>query len=279
MTDYRINDFGEMMKKNRLVRCKMISVSGKEVMTPIEKVKQSLCRQTLYWPTVIGHTIIFNIQTQIQSLLNLIPKESLTIDDVNECKAAIFEIVKMESKGTSLPVPSVNSRGKGPKREELYRLLWNELEHYIKVYAFTPEHKAVLSCLREIHVKPDSGEHNGNSPHGSSNKKSQNNGTKIKEENEVSWKELDKYNQMSEREKSDLNEAPSKKSRITASSSNTAGEISYGNSGPQSLFNIWKKKLEDEHSKRRPEFAGRICSTGNMAQLYTHMIEKNSENA
>ncbi|CAG2114889.1 unnamed protein product, partial [Medioppia subpectinata] len=119
VTDYRINDFGEMMKRNRLVACRPIHGSNKEI---IEKAKHSLAKQTIYWPLVIGNTILFNIQIQIQNFLNLVPKEYLTEEEVMECKKSIYHLVGMESKGTNLPVPTIGIKGKGPKREELYRM-------------------------------------------------------------------------------------------------------------------------------------------------------------
>lgn len=99
VTDYRINDYGEFMKKNSLVMCRAIQNTNKETLVPIEKAKQSLIRQTLYYPMVIGHSVLFNIQPQVQQFLNLIPKDSLTVDDINECKKVIYQIVGMESKG------------------------------------------------------------------------------------------------------------------------------------------------------------------------------------
>lgn len=147
VTDYRINDFAEFMKKNRLVRCYEDPVAS-----PSERSIQYLERQTLYWPIIIGNTIMFNLQAQLQRLIELIPKECLTIDEVNECKTAIYQIVNMESKTSALPLPTgLNFKGKGPKREELYKLLYKEIAHFVKLYAgSSPEHQSVLTCLCEL---------------------------------------------------------------------------------------------------------------------------------
>ena len=76
---------------------------------------------------VIGHTILFNMQAHLQQFLNLIIKDNLTTDDVLECKKAIYVLLGLENKGTTLPIPTIGTRGKGPKREELYRIMWNEI--------------------------------------------------------------------------------------------------------------------------------------------------------
>jgi len=279
VTDYRINDFGDFMKKNKLVRCKNLVGPGREALPPIEKAIISLKRQTLYWPMVIGHTILFNIQVQIQSLLNLIPKESLTIEDVNECKNAIYQIVSMEHKGTSLVLLSISSRGKGPKKEELYKLLWKELEHFIEIHATTPEHKAVLNCLRELHSKNENGikPKTESSPTTSASAMETNGSitvkkASVKEDVELAWKELDSYNNMTEKEKSEINK-PSKKARVSEIKSPNSfikkPNQPNGNER-QSLLSIWMKKYEDCGNRRRPEFEGRSMT---IAPLYTHLSE------
>ena len=283
VTDYRINDFGDFMKKNKLIRCKNLVGPGRETIAPIEKAIFSLKRQTLYWPMVIGHTIIFNIQVHIQSLLNLIPKESLTIEDVNECKNAIYQIVSMESKGTSLVLLSISSRGKGPKKEELYKLLWKELEYFIEIHATTPEHKAVLNCLRELHSKNENGLKVKSEAISSSSSTTETNvlSKKLtaKEDAELAWKELDCYNNLTEREKSDLNKSV-KKPRIFESkplnnfSSNMVQQNGNSNNERQSLLSLWMKKFEDINSRQKNEFEGRSMT---IAPLYVHLNESTDQ--
>ena len=52
----------------------------------------------------------------IDPLPALIVKETLTDDDVLECKKAIFHVVGMESRNEPLPVVNTGLRGKGTKR-------------------------------------------------------------------------------------------------------------------------------------------------------------------
>lgn len=146
VTDYRINDFGEFMKQNRLVPHAQVD-DGAEL--PIERAKKKLLRLTQYWPMVISHTTIFNMTAQMTPLLDLITKETLDANEVTECKKVIYYLVSYENKGTSLPVPAVGTRGKGPKREEQYRIMWNELEAFVRCHCITAEHRSVLDCLLE----------------------------------------------------------------------------------------------------------------------------------
>lgn len=153
VTDYRINDFGEFMKQNRLV-----PHDPHSDVSNIEKAKKKLLRLTQYWPMVISHTTIFNMSAQMTPLLDLITKETLNDKEVTECKKVIYYLVSYENKGTSLPVPTVGTRGKGPKREEQYRIMWNELEAFVRCHCITAEHRSVLECLLECRKPNTDGE-------------------------------------------------------------------------------------------------------------------------
>lgn len=49
-------------------------------------------------------------------LANLIVKETLTEEDVLTCQKTVYNLVDMERKNDPLPISTVGSRGKGPKR-------------------------------------------------------------------------------------------------------------------------------------------------------------------
>lgn len=49
-------------------------------------------------------------------LANLIVKETLSEEDVLTCQKTIYNLVDMERKNDPLPISTVGSRGKGPKR-------------------------------------------------------------------------------------------------------------------------------------------------------------------
>ena len=280
VTDYRINDFGEMMKKNRLVACRHIQTANKEVLFPIEKAKQSLNKQTIYWPPVIGHTILYNIQHQIQNFLNLVPKEYLTEEEVLECKKAIYHLVGMESKGTTLPVPTIGCKGKGPKREELYRMLWNEVEHLLRSYSVTPEHQSILTCLLECRSKPD--------PHSTSGplrpsttesveespKKGVNGTTTKSVENSWAWKEL---NDWARNELNQMNDSQNGRKTPEPDTKKFKPNPFEASTGTHSLLTIWTNKLNEENDKKRNEFVGRTTADGNVAKLYINLNEKHEK--
>ena len=271
VSDYRINDFGDLMKLMRLEKCKP-STSGEQ---PLEKARQVLTKQTLYWPLTIGHSIIFNLPNQIQPLLTLIPKDSLTIDEINDCQNCIYQLVAMENnKNSPLPVPvSVLPKSKHMKKEELYKLMWKELEYFIERHAITPEHNKVLSCLKELNSKFDTSKENGlaNQTNASAKKFSMN-----LDENELAWKEFDRYNSMTEKEKTDLDMPDLKRPKLNVSDNSMSKAILKKSmmNGSLSLYSLNAQRLELENTRKLKEFKGRQ-SGSNIAQLYTSLTESN----
>lgn len=49
-------------------------------------------------------------------LATLIVKETLSEEDVLTCQKTVYNLVDMERKNDPLPISTVGSRGKGPKR-------------------------------------------------------------------------------------------------------------------------------------------------------------------
>ena len=66
----------------------------------------------------------------MEPLVSLMVKPSLTEEEVLECKKFIYRIVGMENNNEPLPVPGVGARGKGPKRYTFTSL--HEWEHDAK---------------------------------------------------------------------------------------------------------------------------------------------------
>jgi len=84
-------------------------------------------------------------------------KESLTDEDLTECRKVIFAMMTMEQKGDPLPGPLGQPVpvSKKSKREEQYRALWNELEMFATAHSEqSNEHMKVLECLLEVRQKP-----------------------------------------------------------------------------------------------------------------------------
>ncbi|KAK3101422.1 hypothetical protein FSP39_003458 [Pinctada imbricata] len=264
VTDYRINDFGEFMKESRLAPA--LSSMITENSQPIKRAQVHLERMSRYWPMVIGETIIFNMASHVDPLPNMIIKDKLDDDDVLECKKAIYHVVGMENRNEPLPITSLGSRGKGPKRDEQYRQMWSELESLIRAHSETsPQHKAVLDCLLEC-KKP--------SPEDSKSPKkipAKEEKMDMDSDQEKTWKELERYEKMTEREKQDMNKSdvappPPKRQKIAQDE-----QLTRNTTGSQSLLAMWTNKIKSVHSKRHIEFAGRLESEGNVAELYQNL--------
>lgn len=157
--DYRANDFAAFMKQHTLTKAHLQE-------EPLTRTSNILRRQTLYWPISLGHTILLNIPNILGKLTQIIPKESLTLGEIDECRRAIDNLVKAEREGQGLPSVSIVELMKNPssgnagsnqsksgnqKLEQLYRLLWNELEHFLRIHSSTLEHEAVVEYLLEKH--------------------------------------------------------------------------------------------------------------------------------
>lgn len=57
----------------------------------------------------------------------------------------------METKHEPLYFPNTGQRAKGQKREEQYKIMWNELETLIKNNLHSENHKSIYNCLLECH--------------------------------------------------------------------------------------------------------------------------------
>lgn len=64
-------------------------------------------------------------------------------------------MIALEAKHEPLHLPNVGQRGKGQKREEQYKIMWNELETLLKNNCHSESHKAVYNCLIECHKFAD----------------------------------------------------------------------------------------------------------------------------
>ena len=68
-----------------------------------------------------------------------------------QCKQVIYNLIALESKHESLHLTNVGQRSKGQKREEQYKIVWNELETLLKNNCHSDNHKMVYNCLIECH--------------------------------------------------------------------------------------------------------------------------------
>lgn len=57
----------------------------------------------------------------------------------------------MEANHDPLHPPNAGQRIKGHKREEQYKVMWNELETFIKNNLHSENHRSIYRCLLECH--------------------------------------------------------------------------------------------------------------------------------
>ncbi|KAM4615369.1 integrator complex subunit 13 [Polymixia lowei] len=278
VTDYRITDFGEFMRENRLAPVPESSPdpSGK---LPAERAKAQLERHTRYWPMIISQTTIFNMQAVVP-LANLIVKETLTEEDVLTCQKTVYNLVDMERKNDPLPISTVGSRGKGPKRDEQYRIMWNELETLVKTHAgATDRHQRVLDCIVACRSKPPEEEDRKKRGRKREDKEDRTEKNGSKEADDKSWqdserlKALDKEEQESEviKDSPDSPEPPNKKPRLASEEVQPPEKAK----GPVSLLALWTNRITAANSRKHQEFAGRVNSVNNKAELYQHLKDEN----
>ncbi|XP_038666906.1 integrator complex subunit 13 [Scyliorhinus canicula] len=284
VTDYRITDFGEFMRENRLTpvaeRGFMMDASME---LPLERAKSQLERHTRYWPMIISQTTIFNMQAVVP-LASLIVKESLTDDDVLNCQKTIYNLVDMERKNDHLPISTVGTRGKGSKRDEQYRIMWNELETLVRAHLNNSEkHQRVLECLLACRSKPPEEEERKKSRRKREDKEDKSEKVVKDYEPEKSWQDSERLKGTLEREKEELVEAEIiKDSPDSPEPLNKKPRVSIGEiqplekvKGPVSLLAMWTNRINTANSRKHQEFAGRLSSVNNKAELYQHLKEEN----
>ncbi|XP_041113340.1 integrator complex subunit 13 isoform X2 [Polyodon spathula] len=285
VTDYRITDFGEFMRENRLTpfpEPKQIEAAAR---TPLERAKDQLERHTRYWPMIISQTTIFNMQAVVP-LASLIVKESLTEEDVLTCQKTIYNLVDMERKNDPLPISTVGTRGKGPKRDEQYRIMWNELETLVRAHINSTErHQRVLDCIVACRSKPPEEEERKKRGRKREEKedKSEKNGKDV--EPDKTWQESERLKGLLEREKEELAEAEiikdspdspeplNKKPRLAIEETPPVEKAK----GPVSLLAMWTSRINTTNSRKHQEFVGRLNSVNNKAELYQHLKEENGK--
>lgn len=279
VTDYRITDFGEFMRENRLtpVSESAHDPSGK---LPAERAKAQLERHTRYWPMIISQTTIFNMQAVVP-LANLIVKETLTEEDVLTCQKTVYNLVDMERKNDPLPISTVGSRGKGPKRDEQYRIMWNELETLVKTHAgATDRHQRVLDCIIACRSKPPEEEERKKRGRKREEREDRTEKNGSKDTDDKSWQDserlkglLDKEEQESEviKDSPDSPEPLNKKPRLSTEEVQPPERAK----GPVSLLTMWTNRITTANSRKHQEFVGRVSSVNNKFELYQHLKDEN----
>ncbi|XP_061570784.1 integrator complex subunit 13 isoform X2 [Cololabis saira] len=279
VTDYRITDFGEFMRENRLTPVSESShdPSGK---LPAERAKGQLERYTRYWPMIISQTTIFNMQAVVP-LANLIVKETLTEEDVLTCQKTVYNLVDMERKNDPLPISTVGSRGKGPKRDEQYRIMWNELETLVKTHAgATDRHQRVLDCIVACRSKPPEEEERKKRGRKREDREDRTEKNGSKETEDKSWQDSERLKGLLEKEEPEsevIKDSPDSPEPLNKKPRLVQEEVQPPEraKGPVSLLTMWTNRITAANSRKHQEFVGRASSVNNKFELYQHLKDEN----
>ncbi|XP_060925971.1 integrator complex subunit 13 [Limanda limanda] len=279
VTDYRITDFGEFMRENRLTPVSEAShnPSGK---LPAERAKAQLERYTRYWPMIISQTTIFNMQAVVP-LANLIVKETLTEEDVLTCQKTVYNLVDMERKNDPLPISTVGSRGKGPKRDEQYRIMWNELETLVKTHAgATDKHQRVLDCIIACRSKPPEEEERKKRGRKREDREDRTEKNGSKEPEDKSWQDSERLKSSVEKEEPEtevIKDSPDSPEPLNKKPRLMTEEVQPPEraKGPVSLLTMWTNRITTANSRKHQEFVGRVSSVNNKFELYQQLKDEN----
>lgn len=119
------------------------------------KVRAKIAKMTKYWPLTFNSTVIYNIRQYVEPILILTTKEDLTEDEVMQCQQCIYQLVGIEARHEL----TLNSQRVKGKKDDQYRLMWNELEVIVGLNGKSSGHKAVLQCIRKVRTQsPEAGE-------------------------------------------------------------------------------------------------------------------------
>ncbi|XP_067162001.1 integrator complex subunit 13 isoform X3 [Apteryx mantelli] len=217
-------------------------------------------------------------------LASVIVKEAMTDEDVLNCQKTIYNLVDMERKNDPLPISTVGTRGKGPKRDEQYRIMWNELETLVRAHINNSDkHQRVLECLMACRSKPPEEEERKKRGRKREEKEDKSEKSGKDYEPDKPWQESERLKSLLDREKEELAEAevikdspdspepPNKKPLITMDEMPTVEKAK----GPMSLLSLWSNRINTANSRKHQEFIGRLNSVNNKAELYQHLKEEN----
>ncbi|XP_035744431.1 integrator complex subunit 13 isoform X2 [Egretta garzetta] len=217
-------------------------------------------------------------------LASVIVKEAMTDEDVLNCQKTIYNLVDMERKNDPLPISTVGTRGKGPKRDEQYRIMWNELETLVRAHINNSDkHQRVLECLMACRSKPPEEEERKKRGRKREDKEDKSEKLGKDYESDKPWQESERLKGLLDREKEELAEAevikdspdspepPNKKPLITMDEMPTVEKAK----GPMSLLSLWSNRINTANSRKHQEFIGRLNSVNNKAELYQHLKEEN----
>merc|ERR1711962_1700727 len=149
VTDYRIPDLAELMRCNRLAPWPTSEGN------PGARARLKMERATRSFPYTISSTTVHNMPS-VAPLLSILQGDTISEEQLAECRKILYSLINMEAKGDPLPGPLANTNPgkKGGRKDEQYRLMFSELERAVQAQSSTSaRHHTVLECLMEVPIK------------------------------------------------------------------------------------------------------------------------------
>ncbi|KAL5516104.1 hypothetical protein EMCRGX_G001375 [Ephydatia muelleri] len=281
VTDYRITDFNQLIQENMLYP-NPIDRTQIPTTYPLHRALNRLERQTRHWPLTYNDTLIYTLAQDLDTLPFAIPKESMSDVELDCCKQVIISLQAKESSNEPLSIPNSGGRNKGVKREEQYRALWNEIEMLAELHSINSENHRILYefILQVLSHSSSSAQPSRKLPA----VKTENGGSQlavstpaippmtVSSSHDLAWADLDRYQQMTEREKKDTNQGANNNDhgvwRATGPPSVTLQQkpMPIPAKPVASLLSIWTTRQRSRGGSH-PEFAGRLVH-GSKAELY-----------
>lgn len=87
----------------------------------------------------------------VDPIPRIITKDKISEDEVLQCKQVIYNLISQETKHEPLNLVNLGQRMKGQKREEQYKVMWNELETLLKNNLHSENHRSIYNALLECH--------------------------------------------------------------------------------------------------------------------------------
>ncbi|PAA52267.1 hypothetical protein BOX15_Mlig015828g1 [Macrostomum lignano] len=246
LTDYRTSDFRDVMKRSRLFPARE---TGDYPTLPRVRAVRHLERSTLYWPLTINDSVLLSASSSAKSLLSLLSEESLDDEEIKACENLVKKFLDMEVRGE--PITVSNRSLRSARREDLYRLLFMELDSMLCRYALVSDgHAQVLTYLRRFRPpEPLSSQPTG-----------------LNFLDNIRLQQLDSDSQQHQLS---VTEPVSKRSRVASGAAAPPPAPVRSN---QSVQDWYEDRVRSATSGRRPEFHGRlVCPAGEIYPLYQHL--------
>uniref|UniRef100_A0A182SIC2 Protein asunder n=1 Tax=Anopheles maculatus TaxID=74869 RepID=A0A182SIC2_9DIPT len=231
------------------------------------------------------------------------------------CLKSIYNLSQLEERQETIAMPNMGHRLKGNKKEEQYRLLWSELEAVVNYNGTSPNHKAIVSCIREcrrMYPNADGSEQHDKSHGTEGNVTDAHRASVIRATTDSPMSPPHSMSgssggtggggQSGSGGAAVPADSSSSSAAITlgagnasasgvvgllgartagassSSSSSSTSKKSFG-SGGRSLFDVLAT-TERTISQKRIDFSGRLCTpSGQVAKLYSHLGSKDAESA